>query len=339
MLKLDTVLLAGSIDKVAETARAAERLGFDGLMTAETSHDPFLPLMIAAEHTEAIELGTSIAVAFPRSPMITAHTSWDLQDYSNGRFLLGLGTQVKGHNEKRFSVPWVSPGPRLRELIESLHAIWTCWQEGKRLAYAGKYYQFSLMTPFFSPGPIRARRPPIYIAGVNEYICRLAGELCDGFHIHPLNSTRYLEEVVIPLIAEGAASAGRDPSAVTLAAPCFVVMGDNDEQREEASLPVRQQIAFYASTRTYRAVLELHGWGDLGPRLHECSQKGAWSEMAALVSNDVLEAFSVIGRRDEIPALLKKRFEGRVQRVSLYLPFIAGSDDDWWQEVIRTLHA
>ena len=339
MLKLDTVLLAGPIQRVAETAQAAERLGFDGLMTAETSHDPFLPLMIAAEHTDAIELGTSIAVAFPRSPMITAHTAWDLQDYSGGRFLLGLGTQVKGHNEKRFSVPWLSPGPRLRELIESLHAIWTCWQEGKRLAYAGKFYQFSLMTPFFNPGPIGTRRPPIYIAGVNEYICRLAGELCDGFHIHPLNSAKYLEQVIVPLIAEGAATAGRDPSRITLVAPCFVVMGENDEQRQEASMAVRQQIAFYASTRTYRAVLELHGWNELGPRLHECSQKGAWSEMAEQITDEVLETFAVIGRRDEIPALLKKRFEGRVQRLSLYMPFVPGSDDDWWQEVIRTLHA
>jgi len=339
MLKLDNVLLAGSIAKVAETARAAERLGFDGLMTAETSHDPFLPLMVAAEHTERIELGTSIAVAFPRSPMITAHTAWDLQDYSKGRFLLGVGTQVKGHNEKRFSVPWVSPGPRLRELVESLHAIWTCWQDGKRLAYTGKYYQFSLMTPFFSPGPIRTRRPPIYIAGVNEYMCRLAGELCDGFHLHPLNSTKYIDEVIRPLVAEGAANTHRELSAITLAAPCFVVMGKDDAEREAASSAVRQQIAFYASTRTYRAVLEAHGWSELGPKLHECSQKGAWDEMAGLVTDDVLDAFSVIGRREEIPGLVKKRFDGRVQRVSLYLPFVPGTDEDWWQEVIRTLHA
>lgn len=339
MLKLDTVLVGGSIAKVAETARAAERLGFDGLMTAETSHDPFLPLMIAAEHTEALQLGTSIAVAFPRSPMITAHTAWDLQNYSNGRFLLGLGTQVKGHNEKRFSVPWVAPGPRLRELIESLHAIWTCWQEGKRLAYVGKYYQFSLMTPFFDPGPISAGRPPVYISGVNEYMCRLAGELCDGFHLHPLNSIKYLDEVIRPLIAEGAAATGRDPSAVTLAAPCFVIMGDSEEQREGAASAVRQQISFYASTRTYRAVLEAHGWGDVGPALHERSQNGDWGGMAELITDDMLEVFSVRGRPDQIPGLLKSRFEGRVQRVSLYLPFVPGSDDDWWQEVIRTLHA
>ncbi|HYB97784.1 MAG TPA: TIGR03617 family F420-dependent LLM class oxidoreductase [Candidatus Limnocylindrales bacterium] len=339
MIKLDTAFVGGSIAKVAETARAAERLGFDGIMTAETAHDPFLPLMIAAEHTSTIELGTAIAVAFPRSPMITAHMAWDLQHYSGGRFLLGLGTQVKGHNEKRFSVPWVAPGPRLRELVESLHAIWSCWQDNRPLSYHGKYYSFSLMTPFFNPGRIEEGRPPVYIAGVNEYMCRLAGELCDGFHIHPLNSTRYLDEVIRPLIAEGAAKAGRKIEDITLAAPCFVVMGDSDEEREGAAAAVRQQISFYASTRTYCAVLDTHGWGEVGPQLHERSQRGDWSGMADLITDEMLQAFAVIGRRDEIPGLLKKRFEGRVQRVALYLPFVPGSDDDWWQQVIQTLHA
>ncbi len=190
MPRIDTVMGVPTIEGMAAAAARAEELGFDGLMTAEASHEPFLPLMVAAEHSSRLELLTGIAVAFPRSPMITAHTAWDLQRYSRGRFLLGLGTQVKGHNERRFSVKWDRPGPRLREVILAIRAIWDTWQNGTKLDHHGEFYDFDLMTPFFSPGPLKTAAPQIWIAGVNRYMCRLAGEVCDGIHVHPMHSVR-----------------------------------------------------------------------------------------------------------------------------------------------------
>ncbi len=339
MLKIDTTLLQTTIEDMAATARRAEEIGFDGLVTAEAAHEPFLPLMIAAEHTTRTELLTGIAVAFPRSPMITAYTAWDLSRYSRGRFILGLGTQVKGHNERRFGVPWDRPGPRLRDLILALRAIWRCWQTGGQLDYRGEFYRFDLMTPFFNPGPNERPDVPIYIAGVNPYMCRLAGELCDGFHVHPLHTKRYLDEVVRPLIAQGAQRAGRDPREVKLASACFVVTGKNDEELELAAASVRQQIAFYASTRTYRAVLETHGWGDLTPRLNELSRQGRWDAMGSLITDEMLAEFAVIGPKDRIGDLLIEKYRGRLDRICLYMPFRPGNDEDWWQEIVRKVRA
>jgi probable F420-dependent oxidoreductase len=327
--------MAGSIADIQRTAERAEELGFSGLMTAEAQHEPFLPLMIAAEHTRRVDLLTGIAVAFPRSPMITAYTAWDLQSYSNGRFLLGLGTQVKGHNERRFSIPWDRPVPRLRDLVRSLRAIWECWQNGTKLDYQGEFYRFDLMTPFFSPGPQPHPTIPIYVAGVNRSICRLAGELCDGFHVHPLHTPKYVREVVKPLIAEGARKALRSASDVKLVSSCFVVAGDNDAQLEAAGDVIKQQIAFYASTRTYAPVLETHGWGDLSPRLNELSRAGRWGDMASLITDEMLAEFAVIGPRDKIGELLRSKYEGLLDRISAYLPFIPGEDDDWWSDVVR----
>jgi len=337
MLQIDTTLFTDSISEIAAIAKSAEALGFAGLITAEAQHDPYLPLMIAAEHTQRLDLLTGIAVAFPRSPMITAYTAWDLQRYSSGRFLLGLGTQVKGHNERRFSVPWDRPVPRLRDLIRGLHAIWTCWQDGRPLNYQGEFYRFDLMTPFFSPGPNEHPRPPVYVAGVNRSICRLAGELCDGFHVHPLHTRKYVDEVVKPLIAEGAKRSGRTASDVKLVSACFVVTGDDAEAMDTAAAAVKQQIAFYASTRTYAPVLEAHGWEGIGPRLNELSRTGRWGDMADLISDDMLAEFAVIGPRDRVGSLLREKYDGLLDRISLYLPFRPGSDDDWWQDLVRTV--
>jgi len=339
MLMIDTPIGASNIADLATTARAAERTGFAGLVTAEASHEPFLPLMIAAEHTRTIELLTGIAVAFPRSPMITAYTAWDLQRYSNGRFLLGLGTQVKGHNERRFNVAWESPGPRLRDQILALRAIWTCWQTRSKLDYAGDFYRFDLMTPFFDPGPQEHPNIPIYIAGVNRYMCRLAGELCDGLHVHPMHTRRYVEEFVRPLIAEGAARGGRDPKDVRLASACFVVRGDTDEEVERGSRAVKQQISFYASTRTYAPILDLHGWSEVSPRLNELSRQGKWNEMPELISDEMLAEFAVIGKSDQVGPLLKQKYDGLLDRIALYMPYVPGMADDWWQDVVRTVTA
>ncbi|TFH19867.1 MAG: TIGR03617 family F420-dependent LLM class oxidoreductase [Myxococcales bacterium] len=337
MPNVDTTLTGGSIERMAESARRAEELGFAGLVTAEASHEPYLPLMIAAEHTRELSLLTGIAVAFPRSPMITAHTAWDLQRYSRGRFLLGLGTQVKGHNERRFSGPWGRPGPRLRELIVAMRAIWDCWQNGTPLDHRGEFYRFDLMTPFFSPGPLTCPPPEVWIAGVNRYMCRLAGELCNGFHVHPMHTVRYVNEFVRPLIAEGAASAGRDPADVSLASACFVVTGSNDEEMARAAALVKQQISFYASTRSYRPILELHGWEEISPRLNELSRQGRWDAMGDLITDEMLAEFAVIGRREDIGALLHEKYDRVLDRIALYTAFTPGEDDDWWQDIVRTV--
>ena len=339
MPAIDTTLTATTIGEIASTAKAAERLGFTGMVTAEAQHEPFLPLMIASEHAPRLDLLTGIAVAFPRSPMITAYTAWDLQRYTNGHFFLGLGTQVKGHNERRFSVPWDRPFPRLREIVLALRAIWSAWQNGTRLNFQGEFYHFDLMTPFFSPGPHDHPHPPIYVAGVNRHICRLAGELCDGFHVHPLHSPKYVREVVKPWIAEGAAKAGRNPNDVKLASGVFVVTGNDDDEMRLSAAMVKQQISFYASTRTYAPVLAAHGWEDLSPKLNELSRKGQWAEMAELVTDDMLAEFAVIGKKDQIGSLLKRKYEGLLDRIALYMPFIPGKDDDWWQDVVRKVTA
>jgi len=334
-VKLDTGLLTGSLRDVPAAATAAEEMGFDALWTAETCHDPFFPLVVAAEHTRRIKLGTSIAVAFPRSPLVLAQIGWDLQEHSAGRFILGLGTQVKGHNERRFGVKWEHPGPKLREMIQMIHAVWDCWQNGTRPNFQGKFYTFTLMTPFFNPGPIRYPRPPIYIAGVNEYMCRLAGELCDGFHVHPLHSIKYLDEVTMPNIQRGLEKAGRRRQDIAISTTAFVITGNDRDEIEAAKGAVRQQISFYASTRTYRGVLEAHGWGETCQRLNQKVAKGDWADMGQEITDEMLEVFAVTGTYDEIADKVKKKYEGYLDRVMFYFPFTAGGEARW-RKIIAT---
>jgi probable F420-dependent oxidoreductase len=338
-VKLDTGIMAGPLAGVGAAARAAEELGFDGLWTAEATHDPFLPLAIAAEHTREIELGTAIAVAFPRSPMVLAQIAWDLQKLSGGRFILGLGTQVKGHNERRFGVRWEHPGPKLREMILCMRAIWDCWQNGTRPDFRGRFYTFTLVTPFFNPGPIEHPRIPVYIAGVNDYMCRLAGELCDGFHIHPLHSVEYLREFVLPRVARGAESAGRSLKDVALSTSAFVITGANAAEIDRARGMIRQQISFYASTRTYRTVLEMHGWGNTCERLNERAAKGDWQGMAGEITDEMLDVYAVTGTYDEIVDKLKRKYDGLLDRLAFYMPFVPGQEDARWREIIRAFKA
>src|SRR5579872_5800021 len=250
-MKIDAGLRGDNLRAVPEQARRLESMGYDGLWTSETQHDPFLPLAIAATVTSAIKLGTSIAVAFPRSPMILAYTAWDIQKASAGRFILGLGSQVKAHNQRRFSVKFESPGPKLREVVLALRSIWECWQGGTPLRFHGEFYTFDLMTPFFNPGPIPHPNIPIFIAGVNRYMCRIAGEVCDGLHVHPFHTPRYLREYVHPAVAEGLRESARSRQDFAFATSSFVVLGDTQAELAENAQAVRQQIAFYASTRTY----------------------------------------------------------------------------------------
>ena len=340
-MKLDASLgtEGNYLQSVAETARAAEDFGFAGLWTSETKHDAFLPLAIAANQTERMELGTSVAIAFSRSPMEMAQTAWDLQDLSGGRFLLGLGTQVKAHVKRRFSMPWDRPVARLREYIGALRAIWQSFQTDEPLSFDGEFYRHTLITPFFNPGPIEHPVVPVYIAGVNTSLARLAGELCDGFHVHPFHSPEYVRRIVEPAIAQGASKGGRDPGELELATAVFVVTGESEEEIEEEREKMRAQISFYASTPTYRAVLEAHGWEEVGERLGKLARDKRWDEMPELISDEMLGAFAVEAAPAEVGDALKERYEGLIDRVSLYAPFIPGERDEFWQATILAAHA
>ena len=334
-MKLDVGMLTHDLKSIPAYARKVEALGFDCLWSSETQHEPFLPLAVAASVTSRIKLGTAIAVAFPRSPMILAHTAWDLQQASGGRFILGLGTQVKGHNERRFSVKFESPGPKLREVVLALRAIWDCWQNGTRLDFKGQFYRFDLMTPFFAPGPIEHPKIPIFIAGVNKYMCRLAGEVCEGLHVHPFNSAKYLREYVHPAVEEGLRASGRTRSDFTYVTATFVVVGDTEEELAKHRQSVKQQIAFYASTRTYEPVLATHGWQDLAPQLHRKSVQGDWQGMADLITDEMVDTYAVTGSYATIGARIRERYAGLLDRTAFYQPYQAGLDDPRLPRVVQ----
>jgi probable F420-dependent oxidoreductase len=334
-VKLDLGMLTHDLKTMAGYARRAEALGFDALWSSETQHDPFLPLAVAATATSRLRLGTAIAVAFPRSPMITAYLAWDLQKASDGRFILGLGTQVKGHNERRFSVKFEAPAPKLREIVLALRAIWDCWQHGTRLDFRGRFYRFDLMTPFFNPGPIAHPRIPIYLAGVTATMCRLAGEVADGLHVHPFHSPTYLREYVHPAVAEGLRRSGRSRRDFTFATSTFVILGDTEEEQARAREAVRQQIAFYASTRTYEPVLAAHGWQDLIPHLHRKSVEGDWAGMARLVTDDMVDTYAVTGTWDTIAARIRERYGDLLDRTAFYQLDQSGLDDPRLPRVVR----
>src|SRR5918998_2384349 len=339
-MKLDASLgtQGGYLRSAGATARAAEDLGFAGLWTSETKHDAFLPLAIAANETERIELGTAVAIAFSRSPMEVAQTAWDLQDLSGGRFILGLGTQVKAHIKRRFSMPWDRPVAKLREYTGSLRAIWDSFQTEGSLSFEGEFYRHTLMTPFFNPGPIEHPEIPLHIAGVNTRLAELAGELCEGFHVHPFHSPEYVRRTVIPAIAEGARQANRDLDQVTLATSAFVITGENRESATEQRESVRAQISFYASTPTYRTVLEAHGWEEVGERLGKMAREKKWPEMPALITDEMFAAFAIEAAPDEIGPALKERYDGLIDRVALYLPFVPGEHDEFWRTVVDSAH-
>ncbi|PYO17080.1 MAG: LLM class F420-dependent oxidoreductase, partial [Candidatus Rokuibacteriota bacterium] len=309
-MKLDVGMLTRDLGSIPSYARKVEAMGFDCLWSSETQHDPFLPLAVAATVTSEIKLGTAIAVAFPRSPMVLAHIAWDLQKASAGRFILGLGTQVKGHNERRFSVKFESPGPKMREIVQALRSIWDTWQNGTRLDFKGQFYRFDLMTPFFNPGPIEHPKIPVYIAGVNQYMCRIAGEVCDGLHVHPFNSPKYLREYGQPAVNDGLQASGRKREDLTYVTSTFVVVGDTEQELAQNRQAVKQQIAFYASTRTYEPVLAAHGWQDLTPALHRKSIEGDWTGMANLITDEMVDTFAVTGTYETIGRKIQERYAG-----------------------------
>jgi probable F420-dependent oxidoreductase len=317
-MRLETPLVAPTIQAIGEYARRMEEIGYYSIITPEVGHDPFLPLMIVAEHTQRLKFGTGVAIAFPRSPFAIAQIAWDLQRYSGGRFMLGLGTQVKGHNERRYSTPWPAPpGPRLREYILCLKAIFNTFQTNERANYQGKWYRFTLMSPFFNPGPNPNGGVPIYISAVNKYNCRLVGELCDGIRMHGFNTPKYTREVIIPSIEEGAKKAGRQLADIDVVGGSFLVTGNTEEEVEKAKAPVKQQIAFYGSTRSYLPVLECHGWGETGMRLHRLSIEGKWAEMGNLITDEMLDEFAIVGTYDEVVSKIKERYFGVVSTLDV----------------------
>jgi probable F420-dependent oxidoreductase len=338
-MKLDAGLHDYDLRAVLEHAPKLEAIGYDCLWTSETQHDPFLPLAVAAPATSSIKLGTSIAVAFPRSPMITAYIAWDIQKASAGRFILGLGSQVRAHNQRRFSVKFESPGPKLREIVLALRAIWECWQKGTPLRFKGEFYTFDLMTPFFNPGPIAHPQIPIYIAGVNRYMCRMAGEVCDGLHVHPFHTPKYLREYVHPAVEEGLRASGRTRQDFTYATASFVIVGDTERERAKNTEAVRQQIAFYASTRTYEPVLAAHGWEGIVPELHQKSLEGDWKGMARLITDEMLDTIAVNGTYENIGSKLRDRYAGLLDRVALYQPYEAPVDASGLAALVRQLKA
>lgn len=313
-MKIDYYLEDSQLGAVAERAARAQALGFDGIFTADTSHDPFLRVMAATSAAPDVEVGTSVAVAFARSPMVVAQTAWDLASLTGGRFLLGLGTQVKPHIERRFSMSWDRPVERMAEFIGALRAIWDTWQNGTRLRFRGEHYSFSLMTPFFDPGPIAHPDVPVHIAGVGPRMSRLAGEMCDGYHVHPFHTVRYLREVTLPAMRDGAGAAGRSLDQVEMATPVMVVTGRDESQMEEARRGVRQQIAFYASTPSYRRVLDAHGW-DFGPALGALAARGRWERMADLIPDEVVAEIAVEAPVDRLGSAIRARYEGLADRV------------------------
>jgi probable F420-dependent oxidoreductase len=320
-MKVDLMLMDADLDDMPALARGAEELGYARLLTTETKANPFLPLVLAAEHTERIELGTCIAMAFTRSPLHLAHLGHDLQRYSQGRFVLGLGSQVKAHVERRYSSIWSHPAERMRDVILAVRAIWRSWNEGTDLDYRGRFFRHSLMTPFFSPPPSVFGPPPILLAAVGERMTAVAGEVADGVMLHSLASTRYIRERALPALERGLRTAGRQRGHVEMYCPVLVITGDTEDEFQIARDAVRRQLAFYASTATYRSVLELHGFQNLQDELSALAKRGGWAEMGALINDDVLDAFSVTGPPEELSARIVERYGGLVDRVALYAPY------------------
>ena len=318
--------IGSDLAKAARQAKGQEEQGFDGLWAAETNHDPFLALTLAAEHTEQIQLGTGIAVAFARSPMTLAQTAYNLNAFAEGRLLLGLGSQIKAHITRRFSMPWSHPAARMKEFVSAMQAIWRTWETGEKLDFRGDFYEHTLMTPFFDPGPNEFGAPKVFLAAVGELMTKVVGEVCDGMLCHGFTTEAYLREVTVPALTSGLDASSRTRADVQLSLPAFVVTGTTEEETAAAAAGVRQQIAFYGSTPAYRGVLEHHGWGELQTELNGLSKQGKWTEMGELIDDDILATFAVVAEPDRVGDELLGRFGDLVDRISFYAPYQAQAD-------------
>ena len=332
-MKVFSTVPQDDLNRVGAAARESEASGYDGIVTMEGRHDPFLPLALAASATERVELVSGIAVAFARSPMVAASVGWDLQVASRGRFVLGLGSQVRGHNELRFSVSWSAPAPRMREYVQALRAIWRCWKYGEKLDYRGEHYRFGLMTPSFVPEHTDCAFPAVTMAAVGPAMLRVAGEVCDGVRLHPFCTRKYMENVVLERLKEGWARSGRDRARFEITGGGFIATGADDAAVAEAVERVRQRVGFYGSTRAYWPVWEQHGLEDLGQKLFWMSMNGEWDGMASAVPDEVVALFAAIGRHDEIVARIEERFGGISD--TLFAAIVPGARSDLPAELIQ----
>jgi probable F420-dependent oxidoreductase len=306
-----------STEAMASKARELEELGFDGLMFAEIAHEPFMPLLMAAHATERLELRTSIAVALARSPMNMANIGHDLHAWSKGRFSLGLGSQIKPHIVKRFSMPWHGPAKQMREFIEAMRAIWDCWYDGAELNYNGEFYQHRLMTPEFTPTNTEYGRPPVLMAAVGPLMMSTACAVADGIIVHSFCTDKHFTEVMIPKLAAELALHGRNIDDFIIQFPVFTACGETEEELEKAKADIKYRIGFYASTPAYKGVLDTHGWGDLQPRLNRMTKEGHWDKLPGEISDEVLQAFAVVGDPIEVATQMRERFGDYIDRAVL----------------------
>ena len=333
-LQVDGSLLVSNPAEAGPLARELEDVGYNGVYTFEGRHDPFLPLAVAAGSTSRLKLATGIAVAFARNPMLLANLGYDLQLMSGGRFMLGLGSQIRPHIEKRFSAPWSHPAARMHEMVRAIRAIWACWQEGKPLDFRGQFYTHTLMTPIFVPGPNPHGLPPIYLAGVGPRMIEVAGEVADGLLVHPFNTARFVASDVLPALDRGLANAGRTRADCDVSAQFIVATGLDREERERNLALARGQVAFYASTPAYKPVLDCHGWGDLQPRLNALSKEGKWAEMSALLSNELVDEVVIHGSPEEVGERLRARAGDWCGRAS---PVIYAGDLEVRERLVRAI--
>ncbi|WP_428119792.1 LLM class F420-dependent oxidoreductase [Candidatus Poriferisodalis sp.] len=326
---------SSGFEGLMESCREQEELGYDGLWVPETSHDAFTMLPLMAHATETVELGTSIVVGFARNPMSLAYSANDIQLLSGGRFILGLGSQIRPHITRRFSMEWSKPAARMREMILATKAIWNSWNTGEKLDFRGDFYQHTLMTPFFHPGVNPYGAPRVALAGVGPLMTEVAGETCDMFLCHGFTTEKYLREETIPALERGAARADRSMDEITISGPSFIVTGNTEEEMDKAKQATKQQVAFYGSTPAYRPVLDCHGWGEMQTELNSMSKEGRWTEMGELVDDDILDAFAVVAEPEAVAAELKRRFDDVVDRVSFYAPY--SGDRSRWQTIFNDL--
>ncbi len=334
-MKLDAALM-GSLDEAGDRAAAMEAFGYDGVLTAEIDHDPFLPLLLAADRTERVELATGIAVAFARNPMLLANIAWDLHAFSRGRFVLGLGSQIKPHITKRFSMPWSKPAARMQDMIEAIHAIWDSWSDGRPLDHRGEFYSHTLMTPMFDPGPNPHGKPRITLAAVGPMMTRVAGRVANGFVSHAFQTPSYLREVTIPALEAGLTEGDRSRDDFEISIPAFVVSGLSEEEVAAATRATKQQIAFYGSTPAYRPVLDHHGWGDAHPELNRLSKDGRWAEMADVIDDEMLSHFAIVAEPAGIAAEIESRFGGVVDRIQFG---VRTTNPEVWGPVVEQIRA
>jgi probable F420-dependent oxidoreductase len=327
------------IGKIPEAARRAEELGYDGINTNENFSSPFMALTLAAEHTSRALLGTSVAIVFPISPMTTAYMAWELHKFSGGRFQLGMGSQVKGHIERRFSTAWTPPGPRMKEYVLSLRAIWDSFQNGAPLRFEGEHYNFSLITPHFNPGPLETPPPKILISAVGPYMFRLAGEVCDGVLPHGFMTPKYMDEVALPNLERGLKRSGRTLKDIEIGAGGFMVTGENEEEVGRAFEEVRGRIAFYGSTRTYKPVMDVHGWGDVCLELNRMQAAGQWDAMPSIITDEMVEAFATIGTHDQIVDKIRARYSSYATQIGFSMPLQRPGDEERLRDKIKEIQA